>query len=74
MSFQPPTHDQILNPGFLLISVQNRNGFDPFVTIQIVLAVYHLQVGNANVEALVHVGMPYQSNIGNKKCAKIALQ
>lgn len=35
---------------------------------------YNLQIGNADIEALIHVGMPHNPNIGNKKGSKITLK
>lgn len=34
---------------------------------------YNLKIRNADIEALIHVGMPHNPNIGNKKGSKITL-
>lgn len=33
-----------------------------------------MQVGNADVEAFVHVGVPHYPHISNEKCAQVTLQ
>lgn len=35
---------------------------------------YNLKIWNADVEALIHIGVPHNPNIGNKKGSKITLK
>lgn len=35
---------------------------------------YNLKVRNADIEALVHIGMPHDPNIGDKEGSKITLK
>ena len=35
---------------------------------------YHLEVGDADIEGLVHVGVPHHTHIGDVQDAKVALE
>lgn len=39
----------------------------PFLT-------YNLEIRNADIEALIHIGMPHNPNIGNEKGPKVTLK
>ena len=35
---------------------------------------YNLKVRNADIEALVHIGMPHDPNVGDKEGSKVTLK
>ena len=40
----------------------------------LVFYTYNLEVRNADIEALIHIGMPHNPNIGDEESAKITLK
>ena len=44
-----------------------------FVKVETTNGTHHLQIGDADVEGLVDVGMPHQPNICDVKCPQVTL-
>lgn len=40
----------------------------------LVYCTYNLKVRNADIEALIHIGMPHNPNIGDKEGSKVTLR